>query len=74
MSGLCENCRWWDQDKDEVPDHREDWGICTLTQNIGMHAFTHPDSLALAMGTGYFPTANLATSPNFGCVQHEAAS
>ena len=71
MSGLCKDCKWWVESY-SVPIGLGEWKTCQLTQNEGMEEFTHPDSLALSMGTGFSSTGALATAPDFGCNQFEA--
>lgn len=54
----CRTCRWWEQ------------GLCALAEYSFPKGRIHPKSLARAMDAeGY--QADLATAPEFGCVQWE---
>lgn len=70
MSATCKDCKHWGSEDPDVPGHH----ICELTVNEGMMDFKHPDSKAVATGTGFSSSARLITKPDFGCVQFRAVS
>jgi hypothetical protein len=82
MDGRCATCRHWDRsegsdptpigwyDQDEFPAPPSPYGVCGLTAYYWDGKYRHPSSKALSVdGEGY--RAELATLPDFGCVQWE---
>lgn len=63
---ICRNCRWWDAAPTRL-DLPQFWGECELGVSNDGERY-HNESKAFALdGERY--GANLATAPDFGCVQ-----
>jgi hypothetical protein len=69
MSGICKDCRWWDQKQRIFVDAASE-GVCLLT--ISAHGFAQ-DSCSKAVAKDYEQYgAVLVTDAYFGCVQWSA--
>jgi hypothetical protein len=85
--GNCKDCHWWKKGhmtvlEPGVPDEiftssdgliDENTGMCSLTRWQGFHKkWDYPKSLAVAIDKDHW-YAIMLTSPDYGCVQFEAA-
>lgn len=70
--GTCKTCKWWSES--EWKPHQEGWRQCDVAEAEGYHQYankTIPLPLMMCVdGESY--AAKLFTSPDFGCIHHEA--
>ena len=67
----CATCKWWESGRDRAPDliaFDERYNYCRLTE-LDYGEKVHPYSRAWAVDAAHH-RALLATSADFGCVQH----